>query len=149
MEFQTQAQQQGYDRCLSIATQVFGETIRVLDDEPGFVLIQGSTMVVSHVFPWGDDGSVLRTYAPVVVGAEITKELAVFLLQENEKMRFGGFSLGDDGSIYFNHNVVADSIDKDEFKSAVLAVVSTADAYDEQIVERWGGQRVQDTAAGS
>lgn len=149
MKFETQAQQQGYERCLGVARQVFGETIRVLDDEPGFVLVQGSTMVISHVFPWGDDGSVLRTYAPVVVGAEMTQELAVFLLRENENMRFGGFSLGDDGTIFFNHNVVADTIDKDEFKSAILAVVTTADAYDERIVERWGGQRAQDRAAGS
>jgi len=79
----------------------------------------------------------------------MTQELAVFLLRENENMRFGGFSLGDDGTIFFNHNVVADTIDKDEFKSAILAVVTTADAYDERIVERWGGQRAQDRAAGS
>ena len=148
MDFKTQAQQQGYERCVDLARKVFGESIRVLDDEPGFVLVHGSTMVISHVFPWGDDKSVMRSYAPVVVGADMTQELAVFLLKENDDMRFGGFSLGDDGTIFFNHNVVADTIDKDEFKSAILAVVTTADDYDDQIVSRWGGQRVQDQASG-
>lgn len=149
MEFQTQAQQQGHERCVQLARQVFGETIRVLDDEPGFVFVKGSTMVISHVLPWGDDGSVLRSYAPVVAGAEMTQELAVYLLRENDGMRFGGFSLGGDGTIFFNHNVVADTIDKEELKSAILAVVSTADHYDDEIKQRWGGQRVQDSATSS
>ncbi len=144
MEFETEAQQKAYERCAGLARTVFGETLVPLDDEPCFVMAQGSAFLYAHVKPWGEDRSVLQVYAPVVFGAEMTLDLALYLLQENDSMRFGAFSVGADGTIFFNHNVVADSIDKEEFKASILAVLMGADDYDDEIVAKWGGRRASD-----
>jgi ATP-dependent Clp protease ATP-binding subunit ClpC len=40
--------------------------------------------------------------------------------------------------------LVGSTCDKDELKAQVMAVVLTADEYDDQIVARWGGQRALD-----
>ena len=148
MEFKTEAQRAGYERCLGLAKEVFGESINIMDDRPGFSLVAGSTLVTAFVIPWGDDGATLQAYAPVVTGAEMNLELAMFLLHENDDMRFGAFSVNTDGTIYYNYNVVAGTIDKEEFRATILAVVATADEYDDRIVAKWGGQTVRDGARG-
>jgi hypothetical protein len=146
MEFKTEAQRVAYERCAALATKVFGEAIIALDEEPCFVMSQGSTLVYAHVKPWGDDGSILQVYAPVVLGAEMTQELALYLLRENDGLRFGGFSVGEDDAVFFNYNVIADAIGKEVFKSAILTVLAAADDYDDELVARWGGRRVSDTS---
>lgn len=148
MEFKTDAQRAGYERCLGLAREVFGESIDVMDTSPGFALLAGSTLVTAYVVPWGEDGSTLQAFAPVVTGAQMDLELAMFLLHENDDMRFGAFSVNQDGTIYYNYNVVAGTIDKDEFKAAILAVVGVADEYDDKIVAKWGGQTTKDRARG-
>lgn len=144
MEFESDAQQRAYERCAELARRVFGETLVPLEDQPGFVMTQGSALLYAYVKPWGDDKAVLQVYAPVVFGAEMTLDLALYLLHENDSMRFGAFSVGEDGTIFFNHNVVADSIDKEEFKATILAVLMGADEADDDIVARWGGRRCSD-----
>ncbi|MEI6451806.1 MAG: YbjN domain-containing protein [Actinomycetes bacterium] len=148
MEFQTEAHRVGYERCLGLAKEVFGESIIIMDDRPGFAFVSGTTLVTAIVGPWGTDGATLQAYAPVVTGAEMNLELAMFLLNENDDMRYGAFSVHKDGTIYFNYNVVAGTIDKDEFKAAILGVVATADQYDDRIVAKWGGQTIKDGARG-
>jgi len=148
VEFETVAQRAGYERCLGIAKQVFGESISITEDRPGFCFVAGSTMVTALVVPCGNDGSTLQAYAPVVTGAEMNLELAMFLLHENDDMRFGAFSVSEDGTIYYNYNVVAGTVDKEELKAAILGVVGVADDYDDRIVAKWGGQTVKDRARG-
>jgi len=147
MEFETEAQRRAYEHCVELARAVFGETLVPLEDEPCFVMAKGSAFLYAHVKPWGEDRSVLQVYAPVVFGAEMTLDLALYLLQENDSMRFGAFSVGEDGTIFFNHNIVADSMDKEEFKASILAVLMGADDCDDEIVQRWGGRRASDTGA--
>ncbi len=59
-------------------------------------------------------------------------------------MRFGAFGVDQDNDIFFEHTIVGSSCDKDELKASILAVVYTADQYDEQITQKWGGQRAVD-----
>jgi len=148
VEFETDAQRIGYERCLGIAREVFGESINIMDDRPGFSFVAGSTLVYAYVIPCGDDGATLQAYSPVVAGAEMNLELAMFLLHENDDMRFGAFSVSEDGTIYYNYNVVAGTVDKEELKAAILGVVGVADDYDDKIVAKWGGQTVKDRARG-
>ena len=144
MEFKTDAQKRAYERCVAIAREAFGESVDILDDKPGFGMRMGSTLVMAFVHPWGDNRAWLQSFSPVVKGAEVNGELALYLLKENDGMRFGGFSIHEDGTVFFNYSIVADTVDKEEFKACILAVVQTADEYDDEIVQRWGGQRVAD-----
>ena len=46
--------------------------------------------------------------------------------------------------VTFEQNIVGSSCDKNELKASVMAVVGTADKYDDEIVSRWGGKRSAD-----
>ncbi len=95
------------------------------------------------VFAWGDE-TMITTRAYVVTGAELTPKLARYLLYQNGGMHFGGFGVDDDDDIFFQHSIVGSTCDRKELEASVVAVLRTADEYDDRIVERWGGQRALD-----
>ena len=78
-------------------------------------------------------------------GAQLTPELTKFLLDENSKMRFGAFAIDAEGEVVFRHCIAGSTCDKEELETSVGAVAQTADEYDDQIVQRWGGQRALET----
>jgi hypothetical protein len=117
---------------------------RVLPDRPAFIIQVGTTLTHIVVAPWGSDDSVVMVRSYVVYQAELVPELMEFLLRENDTKRFGAFGIDRDGDIFFEHSIVGTSCDKGELRASALAVVSTADEYDEQIVQRWGGMREVD-----
>jgi hypothetical protein len=123
---------------------LFGEFAVARDDVPAIGVVVGSAVAQAIVFPWGEDDATICTRAYVVTGAELTPDLMRYLLRENADMRFGAFGVDDDGDILFEHTIVGSTCDKEELKASVMAVVMTADRYDDQIVARWGGQRALD-----
>jgi len=108
------------------------------------IALQTSAIAQVAVYPWGNDDATITTRSYVTTGTEVTPDLMHFLLRENDTMRFGAFGLDSDNDIFFEHTIVGSTCDKDELKASVLAVVTTADRYDEQVVSRWGGQRAVD-----
>jgi hypothetical protein len=144
MEFETQAQQQCYEKVLPWVTELFGGSVLRKADVPVLGVMQGSAFAQIGVFPWGDDDAIITTRAYVVTGADLTLELMRFLLHENAGMRFGAFGLDDDGDIIFEHSIVGSTCDQKELESSVIHVARTADDYDDQIVARWGGERALD-----
>jgi hypothetical protein len=104
----------------------------------------GSAVVQVYVMQWGDKDAAINVRSYVVTGAERRPEMLEFLLRQNYDMRFGAFSLDHDGDVVFEHTIVGSSCDKAELKASVMAVLTTADKYDEQIVSRWGGKRAMD-----
>jgi len=141
MEFKTQAHEDAYKRVEQFVDQVFGEMIRKLPDRPVFLLQMGTTLTHIAIVPWASDDAVVVVRSYVNYGADLTPDLLKFLLTENAGMRFGAFGLDKDGDIFFEHTIVGSTCDKEEIKASVLAVSSTADQYDERIMERWGGIR--------
>jgi len=96
------------------------------------------------ILTWGDNETVINCRAYVVNGAERTPEMLEYLLRENYDMRFGAFGLDKEGAITFEQNIVGSTCDKNELKASVMAVLGTADKYDDEIVARWGGKRSSD-----
>jgi hypothetical protein len=141
MEFQTEAQKTCYEKISPWLREIFGEMVLMREDAPGFAIPVGSAFGEIIVFPWGDDDSTICTRAYVVAGAEITPELTRYLLARNIELRFGAFGVDEDDDIVFEHSIVGSTCDKNELKASVLAVVMTADRFDDEIVARWGGQR--------
>jgi hypothetical protein len=144
MAFESKVQEETYNKVKGYMVQVFGEMTREIPDRPLFVLQTGTTLTHIAVAPWGDDDAVVMVRAYVVHGADLDPELLKFLLLQNASMRFGAFGVDEDGDIFFEHSIVGSTCDKAELKASVLAVGHTADRYDEQIVQRWGGMRVAD-----
>ena len=146
MEFQTTAHKNCYEKVAKWMRELFGEFAMAREDAPLIAVVIGSAVAQAGVYPWGNDDSTITTRAYVVTGTELTPDLMHFLLRQNADMRFGAFGVDNDNDIFFEHTIVGSSCDKNELKASVLAVVTTADRFDDQIVARWGGQRALDRA---
>jgi len=62
-------------------------------------------------------------------------------LQKGVKVSKDGVSLDRDDDVFFEHAIVGDTLDKDELRASVKAVLSVADHYDDEIQRRWGGRK--------
>ena len=144
MEFASQSQQACYEKIRPWVKDLFGEFARLRDDKPCFGIFMGSAFTEIAVFPWGEDDATICTRSYLVSGADITPELTRWLLGENANMRFGAFGIDTDNDILFEHTIVGATCDKEELKASVMAVLWTADKYDDEIVAKWGGQRAAD-----
>lgn len=144
IQFQTDAQKAVYEKVGQYMRELFGELAGTRQDYPAYYLMMGSAVAQVFVIPWGDNESVINVRSYVTVGAERTPEMLEFLLRQNYDMRFGAFGLDKDGDVVFEHNILGSTCDKTELRTSVLAVISTADRYDDQIVGRWGGTRALD-----
>ena len=115
-------------------------------EERLYVVKQGSTYVTISVVPGKKDKPLVRVYAQVVSG--VTPEPSLFrqLLILNGRMRFGAFAYVPDGDlILFVHSMLGGGhMDAKELLATVTDVALIADAYDDRIVARYGGQRMQD-----
>ena len=147
MEFQTDPQKQCYEKIAPWMKELFGTFARPREDVPAFVVLIGSAVAQIGVSPWGVDNSTITTRSYVVTGVELSADLMHFLLQENDKMRFGAFGVDRENDIFFEHTIVGASADIEELKASVMAVILTADQYDDKLIERWGGQRAVDRMA--
>jgi hypothetical protein len=146
MEFLSTAQQECYEKIKPWMHELFGSEVRLLDDMPVFEVTVGSTFAFVQVAPWQHDATITaRAY--VVSGSDLKPELLLYLLRENDTMRFGAFGVDEAGDIVFQHAIVGSTCDKNELKATVASVVSIADQYDDRIVEEWGGRRGLDYAA--
>jgi hypothetical protein len=144
MDFKTAAQKACYEKVAPWMKELFGEFAIFRDDAPVVIVPLGSTYATTAVYPWGDDDATITTRAYVVTKVELTPDLMHYLLKENDSMRFGAFGVDDDKDVFFEHTIVGSTCDKGELRASVLAVVRTADQYDDQIMARWGGQRALD-----
>jgi hypothetical protein len=116
-----------------------------------YVVKQGSSYVMISVIPTGpksrhDDRAVVRVVSQVVSG--VTPEPSLFrqLLILNGQLRFGAFAYVPDGNlILFTHSILGGpNMDEREIVATVHDVALVADEYDDRIVARYGGQRMQD-----
>ncbi len=144
MEFKTNSQKVCYQKVKTWMTELFGEMAYAHEDIPSFAMGLGSAAVHVSVFPWGNDDATITSRSYVVRSVEMTPDLMQFLLRENDTMRFGAFGIDADNDIFFEHTIVGSSADRLELKASVLAVISTADSYDDKIIGRWGGKRARD-----
>jgi len=144
MEFKTAPQKEIYEKITPWVKEIFGTFVVQREDTPAFVITVGTAMAQVGVFPWGEDDATLTTRSYVITGAELVPDLMEFLLHENDRMRFGAFGIDDDKDIFFEHALLGSTCDKEELKSSVMAVVYTADKYDDLIHEKWGGLRAED-----
>jgi len=142
MNFQTQAQQACFEKITPWMKELFGELCKPRTDVPVFGVLAGSVLAQVGVSAWGENDVTVTTRAYLVTDVELTPDLLLFLLQENDRMRFGAFGIDSENDIFFEHTILGSMLDQAELQSSVLAVAATADQYDERIIERWGGTRL-------
>lgn len=110
-----------------------------------FSLQLGSATALIDVSAFGEYESIISIWSYVATEVSISDDLLLFLLKQNDKFRFGGFSMVDEGDIRFHVSLLGSSCQQNEFRLALTEVLETADRYDDQIIERWGGRRAADT----
>jgi hypothetical protein len=144
MDFQHETHERIYKQVGQLLKDMFGEMVHTRTEFPSYVVPMGSTYANVNVYPWGDNDATVNVRAWVVMGAEITHDLMMFLLRQNDDFRFGAFGLDKDSDIFFEYSIVGSTMDKEELKAAVMAVVGTADRFDDEIQRKWGGRRSMD-----
>jgi hypothetical protein len=116
-----------------------------------YVIKQGSTYVMISVLPIGSknhrsDKAVVRLVSQVVCDVRPEPSLFRQLLILNGQLRFGAFAYAPDGNlVLFCHSILGGiDMDEHEIVASVRDVALVADDYDDRIVARYGGARMQD-----
>jgi hypothetical protein len=113
-----------------------------------YVIKQGSSYVMIAVLKTGPAGDhiLVRVTAQVVAGVRPEPALLRQLLILNGKLRFGAFAYEPHGElVLFQHTLMGGTtLDDNELLAAVHDVALVADRYDDHIVARYGGRRMQD-----
>jgi hypothetical protein len=120
-------------------------------DDRLYVVKQGSSYVMISVVPSGPKGklnerALVRVVAQVVAGVNPEASLFRQLLILNGQLRFGAFAFIPDGNlIMFGHSILGgETMDVKELVATVHDIALVADEYDDRIVARYGGARMQD-----
>jgi hypothetical protein len=120
-------------------------------DDSLYVVKQGSSYVMISVVATGpkskhNDRAVVRVVAQVVAGVRPEPSLFRQLLVLNGQLRFGAFAYVPEGDlIIFTHSILGGTgMDPRELSATVHDVALVADEYDDRIVARYGGSRMQD-----
>jgi hypothetical protein len=111
-----------------------------------YVVKQGSSYVMVNVVPWGSDRAIVRCVAQLVKGVRMEAGLALQLLRLNSVLRFGAFAYVKDGDlVLFLHSILGgETLDAPELLATIRDVALIADDWDDKILSRFGGQRMQD-----
>ncbi|HUH02891.1 MAG TPA: YbjN domain-containing protein [Kofleriaceae bacterium] len=118
---------------------------RKLDDRV-YVVKQGSTFVMLNIAPIDDTRAQVRCVAQLVKGVDMTLELALELLSMNTRLRFGSFAYAAPASlVLITHSLLGgDTLDTEEVLATLADLAVMADQWDDHIISRFGGQRMQD-----
>jgi len=116
-----------------------------------YVVRQGSSYVMVSVVPTGkgsqhDDKAIVRVVAQVASGVRTEPSLFRQLLILNGRLRFGAFAFVPEGDVVIFHHSILGGVGMDgkELAATVHDVAVVADEYDDRIVARYGGARMQD-----
>lgn len=118
---------------------------RKLDDHT-FIVKQGSTFVMLNVVPLDDQRAQVRCIAQLVKGVNMTAELSLELLTLNTRLVFGAFAYAQGARlILITHSLLGGvTLDPEELSATVSDMAILADEHDDPIIDKYGGQRMQD-----
>jgi hypothetical protein len=115
---------------------------RYLADEQGNYVLGLDTARVFVVPTWlEDEQTVIRIFAITNLDVPVTADLSTYLLAQNLEFVLGAFALDvENGAVWFNHNLLGEFMAAEEFESSLAAVAQTAERFDDEIKERFGGR---------
>jgi hypothetical protein len=115
---------------------------RYLVNEQGNYVLGLDTARVFVVPTWlEDEQTVIRIFAITNLDVPVTAGLTSYLLAQNLEFVLGAFALDvDNGAVWFNHNLLGGFMAPEEFESSLAAVAQTANRFDNEIKDRFGGR---------
>ncbi|HEU4480916.1 MAG TPA: YbjN domain-containing protein, partial [Actinomycetota bacterium] len=115
---------------------------RYLTDSRGNYVLGLDSARVFVVPTWLEEGpSVVRVFAITNLDVPVTADLTGYLLARNLEFVLGAFALdADAGAVWFNHNLLGEHAHPKELEASIAAVAQTADRFDDEIKQRFGGR---------
>ena len=147
MSWENLVQKETHGKLREYLSELFEEPVE--DAETAhFYVRYGSTILEISVEPQGEDEAIIMVMAYCAQGVKPHPDLLLGLLELNQILPFGAFSLvGED--VFFSHALFGSSLQRSNLLGAITAVASVSDDYDDRIVAKYGGQtaldRIRDT----
>ncbi len=107
-----------------------------------------STRIIVHPLDWTKGRTLLRFIAPVVVDIAPMPGLHRRLSEFNNTTVFGKFYFHE-GTIFIEHNLLGESVDRAQFRAVLASVAHHADHLDEVLIAEFGGRRWAGGASGA
>jgi hypothetical protein len=125
-----------------------------LTDDGGFMVPYQSTMVIVRPRDLGDDRTVVIVYGLVNQNVPVSPALYEWVATNTDNYMFGhiGLKVNEDGAtanIVFSHTLLGDYLDPEELRNAIGAIATTSDEIDDEIQDRFGGERWMDPSGDS
>ena len=121
-----------------------------LSDKGGFMVPYESTMVVVSPRQMDEERTAVVLFALMNQNVPATPELFKWVATNTDEYMFGHIGLhmleGDDTkcNLVFSHTLLGDYLDPEELRSAIGAVATTANHLDDEVQDRFGGERWAD-----
>jgi hypothetical protein len=146
-EFHTECQEEVYRQVKSYLDELVDEHF---DDAEhcDFYLKYGSTVLEISIDAYEEDDAVIEILAFCVQGVEPSFELMQELLRLNAEVSLGAFSMVE-RDIYYSHSFLGRRLRPDQLIASLDSVATISDTYDEQIVQRFGGETALDSLRSS
>lgn len=114
-----------------------------VDSDGDFTFPYGSTRVYVSVSDWLENRTAVRVYCFTNFNVPISRKLERYVATQAYKFGAPRLRYNDDGtaSVIFEYTVLGDHLDPDELRNAVTAVSVIGDELDDEIMDRFGGER--------
>ena len=115
-----------------------------IDEDGDFSFREGSTQVFIRVLDWGESATIVSLWAIVAGDIPVTPALFEHVATTTDDYWLGhlGVKVRDDATalVIFSHRLLGNVLDEEGAMHAAMAVASTADRLDDELVERFGGR---------
>ena len=128
------------------AEQLLAASVREFERKgERFVVPYQDTRIIVHPIDWTRGRTILRLIAPVVTDLDASPELHRRLGEFNNTTIFGKF-YHRDRTVFLEHNLLGESVDRNAFQAALASVAHNADHLDDVLLAEFGGRKWSDDA---
>jgi len=104
------------------------------------------TCVIVHPIDWSRGRTILRIIAPILRDVDADAALYARLADLNNTAIFGKFYVLD-GTIFVEHNLLGESVDREQFRAVLAAIAHQADHLADPLQLDFGGKKWRGTDA--
>jgi hypothetical protein len=137
-----------------IMTGPMGLNVMVHGDQFRITFRNASTYLMVRVVDWGLDEtdeprSLVLVTSPILHDVPATPELYEWVARHGGSRWFGHVEVhnsdeSDNVDLLFSHTLLGDYIDQAELETALWAILGAADAWDDELQQKFGGKRSTD-----
>jgi len=119
------------------------------DQDGDYILPIGEVHVTVAPRAMSSGEIIVRIFAITNVNVDVTPELGLFLARLNFGMMFGRFALDvEHRSIWFDETLLGEEFREEEFRFVIRMIATTADGWDDQLKQMFGGATYQEIVEG-